>query len=184
MTFDEKILILENRIIDFLTMIMWWTEVRFDKDNIAVAVTFTTLSSLCFFLAIAINLPEMIERKHFIFFSFSALVAILIGAIFCRNVLFRTQLVSSIKRYNPQGTPNPCRISRRHSTLRRLAVFCFFFGLILFPPASDVSNMFMLTTFFLDCLKEFLVACDSLPPQEKMRRKIANEEASGFVGQV
>jgi hypothetical protein len=123
----------------------------------------------------------MIERKHFLFFSFSALMAILFGTVFCFKVLYRTQVVSAIKRHNPQGTPNPCRISRRHSTLRRLAVFCFFFSLMLFFPASDMSNMFMLTTFFLDCVKEFLLACDSLPPQEKLRRKIANEEVAGSI---
>lgn len=179
MTFDEKILVFENKIIDFLTMITWWTEVRFNKDNIILAANNSALASLCLFFAIALDIPEIINKGMYGLLFILGTLAFLLMGVFCLKVFGISMFVISLKRYNPQGTPNPCRVSGKHSLKRRYTVFLFIFLTLLLK--KDLSNIFFIVAFFLDALTEFLVACDSLPPQEKMRRKIASEEAAGSM---
>lgn len=175
MNLSEKMLVLENKIIDVLTMFTWWTEVRSDKDNIHWARIFTIVSSLLFAIAFLSELPILYEKKQYFFFWTGLIIGLFQILIFLVEVTFKEFSLDDLKNSHPQGSPNPCRVSKEHSLKRRTRMF-FFVAQCLFLIAT-FSILFLYFSFAIlfSCLTEFVLACDSIPPQEKSRRKATNE---------
>ena len=89
MNLSEKMLVLENKIIDVLTMFTWWTEVRFDKDNIHWARIFTIVGSLLFAIAFLSELPILYEKKQYFFFWTGLILGLFQILIFLVEVTFK-----------------------------------------------------------------------------------------------
>lgn len=169
MSFNEKLLAFENRIIDVLTTFTWWTEVRFDKDNIYWARIFSILSCLFGCVHALYSAETRFETMEYFMFWFNlavALLFILIGAYF---VIFKESALDDLRNLSSQGTPNPCRVSKTHSMLRR---FCMFLALMRLISLSFTFGTLYILFFSLSC---FVLACDSIPPGEKSRRKFMYE---------
>lgn len=64
MDLDKKVLTLENRIIDFFTMFTWWTDVRWNKDNLHFAASLSTVSSFFVAATFSSDLLDLIEKKN------------------------------------------------------------------------------------------------------------------------
>lgn len=183
MKLDEKVLKLENRIIDFFTMFTWWTEVRFDKGNVYLAAITSTVSSLFFLLMLIIEIPETLVKKQWIWFSLFSLIATIQTILFLLKVVFQEILISNLFKNNPQGSPNPCRRLTSKSNERRISVVTFFavYMFTFHAVPVDSSGLFMLFSFVCDVFERFLLACDSIPPQEKSRRKAIRESLSAKI---
>lgn len=176
MNFDEKVLALENRVIDFLTMITWWTEVRWNKNNLRIAALFVIFSTALGCAAFSCMVIGSIERKIWIIAVILsvALTSETVKLFLC--LFFEEKILEKYKSFFPQGFPNPCRVSRKHSNKRRetfLIIILFFFTS---NATKWLLNDFYLVGYFLfEMISQFLLACDSLPPEEKAKRKARND---------
>lgn len=173
MNLDDRILVLENRGIDFLTMFTWWYEVRFDITNVRLATIISTLSSLFGFVSFFIISQDLYEKKQLVFFFIVSIITSFFVVGFLIKVLITDLFEKMIINENPQGSPNPCRVSRRHSASRRSEAF--FTLLLLVNLNSDVILFFLFLFYFSRFLISFLLACDSISPEEKNRRRKLNE---------
>lgn len=181
MNIHEKILVLENYVIDWLTVITWWIETRFDKDNVDVAISAHKVECL---LWICICL----EMSHFFFKNglhvflcvtvfYGAFETIRLLSLIFLEFIARTKFTTQF----PQGCPNPCRIlavgigARRVSTVV-MVVTTWLLG--IFFSTDSYSFMFascIAVGSLLNCIFYFLLSCDSLPPEEKAARRLKNE---------
>ncbi len=179
MNLNERILALENKIIDVFTIFTWWTEVRFDKDNLYWSVTFAKFYSIFFACMFFTEIPSAIEQKSYQFVIFAGIVGVGNLFFFLMLVTKENFSIGVLRRNNPQGMPNPCRISVGHSTRRRIVMFLLLVIICLFVKVIVVSAFLVHLTLGTTCffISEFLIACDSLPPAEK-ERKLANNELS------
>jgi dipeptide/tripeptide permease len=174
-TLREKILVLENRIIDWLTILTWWIEVRFGKTNVDVAMSVSLNALFVFCLAnvsITIVTFNNGQTGWCIFFSFFT-VLMFIGLSY---YLFLPEAARDyqLKKF-PQGCPNPSRKLKEASNQRLgRALFMSYFLIHLF---DDVTVTLVLLTifFFMHMLVPFLLSCDSIPPEEKAKRRARNE---------
>ncbi len=178
MNFDQKILVLENRIIDFLTMITWWTEVRWNKSNLHIAATMATLGTLLIAVAFCFDVIDSIEKRNWIFAGFASICTAFGTISLTAKIFFRERLVESFKRQFPQGFPNPCCVSKKHSTERRFTFSAFIIFYIMME--RDAFGYFFASYLAIEIVVFFFLACDSLPPGEKARR-IAKREVSTML---
>jgi uncharacterized membrane protein len=171
----EKILILENRIIDWLTILTWWIEVRFGKTNVDLAVVLYFLAFCGLFFAFGYAGARLYQLNY----TFFSIIFFLIALIILIGTLgFVHKLVSTTQRICkdfPQGCPSPSRYLKKCSqqrfgatlTVMLLTVVFSFSGIIFFYVLAVVA--LVLNVFY------FLLSCDSIPPEEKARRRAKNE---------
>lgn len=181
MSYDEKILGIENKIIDIFTMVTWWTEVRFDKNNLYWAAKTSIFSSLFFMLTFLADILQLVEEKKYTVIAFMAFMSS-IGLVMFLVKICAPELMGRVhKRAYPQGTPNPCRISKRHSFYRRMSCLILVIAAYFLSFDWNVSDIFFFGWAFMSFCEDFFLSCDSLPPQEKLRRRIQNEQHEGTL---
>lgn len=176
-----KIKEFDQRIIDFLTMICWWTEVRFDKDNLFFSLHSRILYALCmayvcFFLYL--DSSNAFFSVLFLFGAFYDGLSVII-------LFFSFDYVKNIilpKKYL-QGCPNPQRINSS-SVMDRLltmsvTIISLSFYLFGTDESSKITNLYFFVGFFFWSLFYYFLACDSIPPEEKAKRRAKIEEWSG-----
>jgi hypothetical protein len=168
MSLNDKILVFENRIIDFLTMFTWWFEVRFDKTNIYLAAVASILTSVFGFIAFTSNISDLFEKKNWFLLFISVVFAFCFAIAFLLKVLCGDLVEEKIIKHNPQGIPNPCRISKKHSEIRRMEIITLF--VVVFSAKSDIFSISFFASLFCSFLFSLLIACDSIPPKEKQKR--------------
>ena len=197
----------DQRIIDFLTMICWWTEVRWDKDNLYWAYVirlFENFFAVTFFVLnyyFIIVYQHNKEYENFIFFQKYGLLFFLSHHFFylIKLTLFESSFFDYLKENFPQGFPNPCRIEELCVRFRIKAFFVFGFVFIIVPIfcflilKSFIGIKITEVIFFgvlvflgqsFGVLFYFLVACDSIPPEEKQKRREKIEMWSGRLQSV
>jgi hypothetical protein len=177
--FDEKVLVLENRIIDFLTMLTWWTEVRWNKNNLKIAFSFMAFGGCLAGAASGYMAIDSIEKKSWVIAVIFSIVLTLETVKFFVCLFFEERVLQRIKKFYPQGFPNPCRVSKKHSNRRRIAFFAIILIFFVSNATMWLLSDFCLAGYFLfGMISEFLLACDSLPPEEKAKRRARNEIVS------
>jgi hypothetical protein len=154
----------ENRIIDFLTMITWWIEVRWNITNRDIGYKLTQVFYVSFFFLTFFLVPFLIEigRWYFVplYMLGAAVVLLALVVIRVNRVHFENCYLS--------GCPNPMRVVKvmhRRISLMLVGMNCF----------NDAPWHLLAWVFFLSALTEFIMCCDSIPPSEKARRRAAME---------
>ncbi len=171
----------DQRIIDFLTMICWWTEVRFDKDNLF----FSLHSRILYALSMTFIFFFLYLDSSGNFFSFIFLLMMFYDGLTVILLFFSFDYVKNIllpKKYL-QGCPNPQRINSSSVRDRLLTMLIsiisstfYFFGT---DELSKIINLYFSVGFFFWSLFYYFLACDSIPPEEKAKRKARIEEWNG-----
>lgn len=169
MNLDDRILALENRCINFLTIFTWWSEVRFGITNVRLATFFSTLSSLFGAFSFFVIFQDLYEEKRLILLLATTVIIFLFILRVLIKVLMRDFFEKKIIEKNPQGLPNPCRISSPHSGGRRLEIFIAL--VLLINLNGNIIVFFMFLSYLLKFLVSFLLACDSIPQEEKDKRR-------------
>ena len=175
MSSDEKLLAVENNVIDFLTTITWWTEIRFEKNNVYWAVRFSIFETLFVALAFMGELPATFKAGNYLSITLLGLLSLGALVMFLFKITTIETFTASLVRFYPQGCPNLGRISRRRSRERRLSVIFFSIFFVTWMITKDLFWFFFFTSEASGIFMKFLLACDSIPPQEKARRKLAKE---------
>ncbi len=175
MNIHQGLLAVENRIIDFLTAITWWAEVRFGKDNLYFAHKASAFVSL-FMLFIGVSqMPVFIDQKEYVKIGLCAVAVLVTFSAFVLEIIFEDIAISILKVDNPQGNPNPCRIRKRTIIKRRICFTLLLVSMYYFVLGGEMVFL----CFSLMCLfaltDTLLAACDSLSLQEKMRRQAQNQ---------
>lgn len=171
---DGPVLTLENKVIDKLTKFTWWFEVKFNKDNVYLA----NFVSNIFLLASSLFLM----RWSFYFFKegyLLSLIAVVLSLfilyILTRKIQLEESIIFVVRMQYPQGCPNPCRYLLKQSRERRSEFFQFFlWSFVAFLEYGDFifSAIFNIACIvFMGSVETFLLACDSLPKEEKEKRK-------------
>ena len=142
MNLSERMLAFENKVIDFLTIFTWWTEVRFDKNNIYLSLVMSTWQSLFFALMFVGDIPELLDKKRYAILAILSMCTFLCSCVFLFKIFAKNFLLTILKSQNPQGTPNPCRIRARNSLRRRLSITFLVFGFYYVTIDSGVSDIF------------------------------------------
>ena len=179
----------DQKSIDFLTMICWWTDVRWDKNNI--------------FWVYQVDIFEMVLTiiSWYLIGHFSTFVSVtFLSYVFLAYALIRLTLLVFAKEFYlngvlsryPQGFPNFCRISTKHTKERCNAFFLNTTSLIVLflvwqltsffkdYPAAFIFSLYVAMTI-CSTIYYYLLACDSIPPQEKQRRIEKIEVESGML---
>lgn len=167
----------DQRLIDFLTMICWWTEVKWEKNNIFWVYQvdiFEMMLTVIFWYLVAHFSP-------FVSVTFLCYIWIALSLIRLTILVFAKEfyLDSVLSRY-PQGCPNYCRFSDNHKNYRKIVFFTGLSSILLFYPVSGLLliesfpvSIFIVYIFvvFLSIIYYYFLACDSIPPEEKAKRK-------------
>lgn len=181
-----KIKELDQRIIDFLTMICWWTEVIFDKDNLFFSLHARILYTLCmiyvcFFLYL--DSSNAFFSVLFLFGTFYDGLSVIILFFLFDHI----KNISLPKKYL-QGCPNPQRINSSSVMDRLLAmsvtIISLAFCLFGTNELGKTVNLYFTVGFFFWSLFYYFLACDSIPPEEKAKRKARTEEWKGNLSPV
>lgn len=178
MSLHEKILKVENKIIDFLTMLCWWSEVRFDISNLGWYSRVNILGLLVWIAGfLLVCLVAFTDQRYFLF-SICVLFQLFLVLDFFMSVLFPVEKIEAILEKFPQGFPNPSRFLKYKE--RR-----FFFSLTLYQvlwlllvtesSVDVISSVFLILALLISTLECFLLSCDEMPPAEKARRRAARE---------
>jgi hypothetical protein len=75
----------------------------------------------------------------------------------------------------PQGCPNPSRGMKKTSDRRVGGVLLSFFVCCLLPIFKELEVFLFAVAVFSLTAEFFLLSCDSIPPEEKARRRAKNE---------
>ena len=167
---NDKILAIENRIIDALTAFSWWTEVKFERNNFDFKVI--SLQGFLLFMSVSFGSGAIFLFKVNVFPE-----ALIFSLIFLFHFLLLiysffafSKIKEDFKKDDPKGSPNPNRYSRTQSILRRIYVFMAFFSFCMFVAhQEEVYLSFSLGFCFLS-LFFFFGACDPIPPNKKKKR--------------
>lgn len=179
---DDRLLRIENKIIDALTVLMWWVEVNRDVSARALGSVFARWVIRVYAVYFAAVLPLQILEEQWALTGLSALllvVSTLVGLLTMSESFWERYMLSY-----PTGTPNLGRYTVRGR--RRWAFFFIFWGqmLVLADPGNSTYLIFLFGTC-LDLAGNFLLSCDTLPPGERDRRRARNEAArQRFVPQL
>lgn len=171
---------IEDGIIDFLTMITWWTEVRFNKSKIFLAVLCQILESLILGIGCITIFSEMVESSSyqlyyisFVFF-FIALIPFRVCFEKCRYIRVNIEAIQNwlYQENNIRHRMIPDFYKNRRAPLWvavGMVVAALFFSL----GSYQVLVLFLIA-MFLESLEFFLLSCDPIPEEEKERRKENN----------
>lgn len=168
---------LDQKMIDFFTMICWWTEVRWEKNNIYWVYqvdVFEMILTIIFWYLVS-NFPLNVGV------TFLSYVMIVHSLLRLTILVFAKEFyVDSVLSRYPQGFPNYCRISEKHKKYRKISFVTGLSSLFFFYPMSpfllkEAFPAYIFVVYFfvviLSTSYYYFLACDSLPPQEKEKRK-------------
>lgn len=170
----------DQRLIDFLTMICWWTEVKWEKNNLHWAYQTNILSHMFWFFTGTFVLIQILEKGNYFWILFVSFILSVVGFTLFIKIVFSDKIMRFVYiPMFPQGSPNPCRISHKHISDRKELIFLFFvfcLGYYLDDFSKFViSELMWSISCFLALIFgfffEYLMACDSIPPEEKVKRK-------------
>lgn len=170
---------IDNRIVNFLTMIAWWSEVRFDITNRDIGFKckmFSLILCLGFFSGLMVNMVLMPDK------TWITIVAMIVCSLFLAMYMLSvvmylvnpSMIRTIVDSHFKKGCPNPERILGLRTRSVNLLILCLcFLTLFIFMFSKMVVLYFFLISF--NAASEYFYACDSIPPEEKARRKAANE---------
>jgi Ca2+/Na+ antiporter len=168
---------LENRVIDFLTMITWWTEVRFNKDSILFGLLCQTTMFLFVGLGCIVIFSELQESKsrEMYYISF---VFLIVGVIYLKRFLSLLQDVPNLVTMFGNVLSNPEGTKRRElyftSKNRHGAFFVALLFLVLTVFIDQKPLIYFTIALLFETTAFFFFSCDPIPQEEKERRKENN----------
>lgn len=182
MNIGEKVLQIENFLIDYLTGFTWWTESRWEFTNIRWA-KIIMLPALIFF---AVGFWSLFLNTEFFWKALwgllSALSFLFVFAVLFLDVFAPGRMEADLRLKYPQGLPNPNRVIGRSLSKRResfiISIILIVLGRVaIFQDVHTVIvEMFFVPAFVLRSLYFFFLACDSLPTQRKNEMRKKREE--------
>lgn len=181
MKLKDKILAADNLLINWLTAVTWWIEVRFNKNNVDVAILCDRVSDL--FEVVALigfivwlgDMPYSTPVK-----IASSLLLVINVTTFVRDLVFSQKHRQRLLLIYPQGFPNPCRCIPYHINHRLLVsvgiLVCIMFGMMWLAHVDTmIWCLPLLMSSVIGFFYSYLLACDSLPPEEKALRRAKQE---------
>ncbi len=183
----------DQRLIDFLTMICWWTEVKWEKNNLYWAYHSNMIAHISWFFFFTFILIQIMKTGTDFWVFFCSLFVAISGFSFCLKILFQKEIMNYYFLVTfPQGSPNPCRFLQERISDRKGYVFnsIFIFIAYCFQDISNYAEYELMWIFSFSIMLifsfffEYLMACDSIPPEEKIKRKSKIEEFQGNLQPV
>ena len=171
----------DQKMIDFLTIICWWTEVRFEKNNLYWGYKVNIISHMFWFFTGTFILIQVLEKGSNFWIFLLSFFLMIIGLTLFLKIIFQEKVMKYIYlEIFPQGSPNPCRIlvnrfSERIGHLVVLFFLCLSFLASDFSKLINLELMWAILSFFALIFASFfdyIMACDSMPPKVKEERKV------------
>ncbi|MCF7843747.1 hypothetical protein K9M47_02520 [Candidatus Gracilibacteria bacterium] len=178
----------DQRLIDFFTMICWWTEVKWEKNNLCWAYHTNIIAHISWFFFFTFALIQVMKTGSQLWVFFFSIFVAISGFTLCLKVIFQRKTIDHyFLVIFPQGSPNPCRFLKEKISDRKGWVYSALLVYIAYliqdvSKYAEYESMWIFsfyTTLIFSFFFEYLMACDSMPPEEKAKRKARVEEWNG-----
>jgi hypothetical protein len=138
MSIRDKVLAIENRIIDKLTEYTWRTELNYKKSNTDLATTVLSFSTLLICYLFASEGVECYQDQHFIQGTLAFLLALVEFVVSLALAIKPERCMQVLARDFPQGYPSPSRYSVKSSGIRLAALLSLLFFVVSFVYTKGI----------------------------------------------
>ena len=169
MTVHEKLLRIENGMIDMLSVFTQWFELRYKKDNVFLGVTTMFFGLALGFLGLSLAIINNVTESHYDIAVLEILL-LSVGVYMVTTKLVKLHLVKVSflntfreRYYKKQGSSY--RTSNDYHLKKKIQL-CSLVWCVVFMVTSERFNVPMLlmsTVFLFGYFSELLLACDSAP---------------------
>lgn len=172
MSLFEKLVSCEGRVIDWLTAFCWWTEVRFEKDNMHWAVQIKILENILHTSAWVYASTQLFMSNHPIWAILTVFLSLCLMVVIHVLIFHVEKVIQIIKNEWPQGFPNPSREIKLEQRIRDVLGTFFLLWVTIISDGTELIFFSMLSTGgIFSLISNLLLCCDSIPPHEKEKRK-------------
>ena len=157
---------LDSRIINFFTAITWWTDVHWNITARWFAGVFLYLSYpiLVFFWVLLYGDAQSWWTK-----VPCIVFAVITGLVGLGSMLTKVHMKLR------DGFPNPHRVLRYKNRVTELIITTLWLLAFLSGVGMDFTALVATIGYLCSYLFEVFLACDKMPPGEKLRRQVKNE---------